>query len=149
MLTGWCYGKPCTARWHGVAGAAIDHTFRLVDAPPLKAALAGSLDACAFVVSDGFYSDVVYHHQDARPDIYRKVGCEVKGVQLSAWLRAEGQLAWRRGVVTLRDDPASRLAQGIRRINGVGVRVLDIDGRPSVGVSQAEDDTSGKVGPRL
>ncbi len=85
---------------HGVAGAAIDHTFRLVDAPPLKAALAGSLDACAFVVSDWFYSDVVYHHQDARPDIYRKVGCEVKGVQLSAWLRVpEPRLALERSAL--------------------------------------------------
>ncbi len=50
---------------------------------------------------------------------------------VAAGIRTEGQLAWRRGVVTLRDDPASRLAQGIRRINGVGVRVLDIDGRPT------------------
>ncbi|HEY2523366.1 MAG TPA: hypothetical protein VGJ19_24855 [Streptosporangiaceae bacterium] len=72
---------------YGVVGAAIDHTFRLVDAPPLKAALAGSLEASALVVSEWFYSDVVYHHQDARPDIYRNVGCEVKGTRLSAWLR--------------------------------------------------------------
>jgi hypothetical protein len=72
---------------HGVVGAAIDHTFRLVDAPPLRAALAGSLDACALIVSDWFYSDVVYHHREARPDIYRPVGCEVKGIELSAWLR--------------------------------------------------------------
>jgi hypothetical protein len=72
---------------HGVVGAAIDHTFRLVDAPPLKTALAGSMDACALMVSDWFYGDVVYHHQDAQPDIYRQVGCEVKGTQLSAWLR--------------------------------------------------------------
>ncbi len=42
---------------------------------------------------------------------------------VAAGIRTEGQLAWRRGVVTLRDDPASLLAQGIRRINGVGVRV--------------------------
>jgi hypothetical protein len=72
---------------HGVVGAAIDHTFRLVDAPPLKTALAGSMDACALMVSDWFYSDVVYHHQDARPGIYQNVGCEVKGTRLSAWLR--------------------------------------------------------------
>jgi hypothetical protein len=72
---------------HGVVGAAIDHTFRLVDAPPLKASLAASLDACAFVVSDWFYTDVVYHHQDARPDLYRHVGCEVKDTELSAWVR--------------------------------------------------------------
>jgi hypothetical protein len=50
---------------------------------------------------------------------------------VAAGIRTQGQLAWRRGTVTLRDDPASRLAHGIRRINGVGVRVWDIDGRPS------------------
>jgi hypothetical protein len=72
---------------HGVVGAAIDHTFRLVDAPPLKAALAGSLDSCVLMVSEWFYGDVVYHHHDARPDVYRHVGCEVKDTKFSAWLR--------------------------------------------------------------
>jgi hypothetical protein len=72
---------------HGVLGQAIDHTFRLVDAAELKAALAGSMDACALIVSDWFYGDVVYHHQDARPDIYRHVDCAVKDTKLSAWLR--------------------------------------------------------------
>jgi hypothetical protein len=41
---------------------------------------------------------------------------------MAAGIRAEGQLAWRRGTATLRDDPASRMAMGIRRINGVGLR---------------------------
>jgi hypothetical protein len=41
---------------------------------------------------------------------------------MAVGIRAEGQLAWRRGTATLRDDPASRMAQGIRRINGVGLR---------------------------
>jgi hypothetical protein len=71
----------------GVVGAAIDHTFRLVDAPPLRAALAGSTDACALIVSDWFYNDVVYHHEAARPELYQHVGCAVKGTELSAWLR--------------------------------------------------------------
>ena len=50
---------------------------------------------------------------------------------VAAGIRTEGHAAWRRGTVTLRDDPASRLAQGIRRINGVGIRERGIDGRPS------------------
>ena len=95
---------------HGVVGAAIDHTFRLVDAPPLKAALAGSLDAYALVVSDWFYSDVVYHHQDARPDTYRNVGCEVKGTRLSAWLRIpEPRLALERTAL-LAASPGRKVA---------------------------------------
>ena len=72
---------------HGVVGAAIDHTFRLVDAQPLRSALASSLDSCVLMVSDWFYSDVVYHHHDARPGSYRHVGCEAKDTELSAWLR--------------------------------------------------------------
>jgi hypothetical protein len=38
---------------------------------------------------------------------------------MAAGIRAEGQLAWRRGTATLRDDPSSRMAMGIRRINGL------------------------------
>ena len=72
---------------YGVVGAAIDHTFRLAEAPPLKAALADSRDACALIVSDWFFDNVVHHHQDAHPESYRPLACEVKGVQLSAWLR--------------------------------------------------------------
>jgi hypothetical protein len=56
---------------------------------------------------------------------------------IAAGIRTEGQLAWRRGAVTLRDDPASRLAQGIRRINGVGIRVPLTDSRPT-GVGRPE-----------
>jgi hypothetical protein len=72
---------------HGVVGSAIDHTFRLVDAPELRAALIGSLDSCVFIVSDWFYREVVRQRQQARPDAYRHVGPEVKGTSLSAWLR--------------------------------------------------------------
>jgi hypothetical protein len=72
---------------HGVLGAAIEHTFRLVAAPQLKAALSGSPDACALVASEWFYSNVVYHHPAARPDSYRQIGCEVKDTKFSAWLR--------------------------------------------------------------
>jgi hypothetical protein len=72
---------------HGVVGAAIDRTFRLSGAPPLKAALAGSLDACAFVVSDWLYSDVVYHHQDARRECHSEDqtgGVDAAGVEREA-----------------------------------------------------------------
>src|ERR1700754_2902598 len=52
---------------HGVLGAAIDDTFRLVEEPLLKTELAGSQGACALIASEWFYSDVVYHHEDAQP----------------------------------------------------------------------------------
>jgi hypothetical protein len=75
---------------HGVVGSAIDHAFRLVDAPELRAALVGSLDPCVLIVSDWFYREVVRQRQQARPDTYRHIRSEVKGTRLSAWLRIPG-----------------------------------------------------------
>ena len=75
---------------HGVVGAAIDDTFRMADAEPLKKAFAKSDDACGLIVSDWFYRDVVYHHADARPDSYQPIDCRVKQASISAWMRVPG-----------------------------------------------------------
>jgi hypothetical protein len=72
---------------HGVVGAAITHTFRLADAPPLKAAFDASPGVCALIVSDWFYNNVVYHNPVARPDCYQRITCEVKETHVSAWMR--------------------------------------------------------------
>ena len=72
---------------HGVVGAAIDYTFRLAEAPQLNEAFANSPDTCALIVSDWFYTDVVYHQPDARPDSYRHINCQVKKTPVSAWMR--------------------------------------------------------------
>ena len=72
---------------HGVVGAAIDHTFRLAEAPPLKDAFAHSPDVCGLIVSDWFYDDVVYQHADARPDGYEHIESKVKETSLSGWMR--------------------------------------------------------------
>lgn len=72
---------------HGVVGAAIDYTFRLAEAAPLKAAFANSPDVCAVIVSDWFYQDVVFHHVDARPETYQHIECQVKQTPVSAWMR--------------------------------------------------------------
>jgi hypothetical protein len=76
---------------HGVVGAAIDDTFRLADAEPLKKAFAKSDDVCGLIVSDWFYRDVVYHHADARPDSYQHIDCRVKQTPISAWMRVPVQ----------------------------------------------------------
>ncbi len=76
---------------HGVVGTAITHTFRMVEAPPLKAGLASSTGVYALIVSEWFFNEVVFHHPDARPDLYRRVNCEVKETQLSAYMRVPGQ----------------------------------------------------------
>ena len=76
---------------HGVVGAAITHTFRLADAPPMRAAFAASPGVCAVIVSDWFYSEVVHHHPGARPDRYRQIDSAVKETHLSAWMRVPYQ----------------------------------------------------------
>jgi hypothetical protein len=60
---------------------------------------------------------------------------------VAAGIRAEGQLAWRRGTVTLWDHPAGRMAQGVRRINGVGLRTGELEARPT-GAGRAEQVTA-------
>jgi hypothetical protein len=81
---------------YGVVGAAIDCTFRLAEAPPLKTAFANSPDACALIVSDWFYDDVVYHQPDARPDTYQHIDCRVKQTPVSAWMRVPVQAITRK-----------------------------------------------------
>jgi hypothetical protein len=76
---------------HGVVGAAIDETFRMADAEPMKSAFAASPDACAVIVSDWFYRDVVFQHVDARPDSYQHIDCRVKQTPVSAWMRVPVQ----------------------------------------------------------
>jgi hypothetical protein len=47
---------------HGVAGDAVAHLHRLVEAPPLKRLLAASGSEVAFIVSDYFYDTVIRRH---------------------------------------------------------------------------------------
>jgi class 3 adenylate cyclase len=77
---------------HGVVGAAIDHTFRLAEAPPLKSALATSTGVCAIVVSTWFFEEVVYHHPDAHPELFRRIDTEVKESHISAYVRVPGEI---------------------------------------------------------
>ena len=44
---------------HGVAGTAINHAFRLVEAPALRSALDASPGVLALIVSDWLYDEVV------------------------------------------------------------------------------------------
>jgi class 3 adenylate cyclase len=72
---------------HGVTGSAVNRTFRLVEAPVLKAALGGSAGVLALIVSDWFYDEVVRHEPAADPGCYRPVHAVVKETQAAAWMR--------------------------------------------------------------
>jgi hypothetical protein len=78
---------------HGVAGAAINMTFRLLDAAQVKSALAASPGVAALIVSEWFYEEVVRHDPASNPAAYRRVQVAVKETQTTAWVRLPDHLA--------------------------------------------------------
>jgi hypothetical protein len=76
---------------HGSAGAAINLAFRLLDAKPLKDALAASRGVLAMVVSSWFYQNVVRQCPAGDPASYRAVQVVVKETDTTAWVRLPDQ----------------------------------------------------------
>ncbi len=72
---------------HGVAGNAVNHAFRLVEAPALRSALETSPEALALIVSDWLFSEVVRHDPAAKPGSYRQVEVIVKETASVGWIR--------------------------------------------------------------
>jgi hypothetical protein len=78
----------------GFPGEAIVTVCRLVDAPPLKAALRAFPRAnVALIVSDRLHQDVVRHYPDVRPDQFRRVLVRLpdKGFEAVAWIFVPGE----------------------------------------------------------
>ncbi len=71
---------------HGVTAASVSLTFRLLDAPPLKAALAGSPGVLALIASAWFFDEVIRHSAAADPATYRRVGVTFKETSAVAWI---------------------------------------------------------------
>jgi hypothetical protein len=72
---------------HGVAGTAINHAFRLAEAPALRSALTVSPGVLALIVSDWLFSEVVRHDPAAEPGSYRQVQVAVKETAAVGWIR--------------------------------------------------------------
>lgn len=72
---------------HGVAGAAINLTARLLEAKVLKRALRRSTGPIALIASHWFFDDVIRHHPAGVPGSYRRVRVSVKQTKTIAWLR--------------------------------------------------------------
>ena len=72
---------------HGVAGTAINHAFRLAEAPALRSALTASPGVLALIVSDWLFSEVVRHDPAAEPGSYRQVQVAVKETAAAGWIR--------------------------------------------------------------
>ncbi|MDX3192613.1 tetratricopeptide repeat protein [Streptomyces sp. MN03-5084-2B] len=71
---------------HGISSAALIRAFRLCDAPPLKAALAGSPGVLAVIASDGLFNDVIRHTPAAAPATWRPVPVTVKEADTTGWI---------------------------------------------------------------
>jgi class 3 adenylate cyclase len=72
---------------NGVAGTAVNHAFRLLDALPVKIALKDSDRDLALIVSAWFFEEVVRHDPREDAAAYRRVEVEVKETLVGAWIR--------------------------------------------------------------
>jgi hypothetical protein len=71
---------------HGVTAPAINHSFRLLEAPPLKAALKKSRGVLALITSEWFYDEVVRHSDGLDPTTFRPVPVAVKETRATGWI---------------------------------------------------------------
>jgi len=70
----------------GVTAKSINLAFRLLDAPPLKSALAGSPGVLALIVSSWFFTEVVRHSSIEDATTYRQADVTVKESAVRAWI---------------------------------------------------------------
>lgn len=70
----------------GIAGVAVNHVFRLLDAQPARRALESGRGDLVLIVSDRVYDDLVLRSWNA--DHYRPVDVRVKETTARAWLKA-------------------------------------------------------------
>jgi class 3 adenylate cyclase len=83
-------------RWdgNGVVGEALNHAFRILDAPAFKAALRASDADVALIVSQHVYDEIVRHGRGrVDPGAYRQVDVSVKETRTTAWIMMPGGLA--------------------------------------------------------
>jgi hypothetical protein len=71
---------------HGVVGDDVTLAFRLLDAEPLRDALARSTALFALIVSQRIFDDVIRQDPGMDPSSFRRVDVDVKEVHGHAWL---------------------------------------------------------------
>lgn len=71
---------------HGATSAAVNLAFRLLDAAPLKAALAGSPGVLAVIASSWFFGEVISHSRSGGAATWRRVRVSVKETCVPAWI---------------------------------------------------------------
>jgi hypothetical protein len=71
---------------HGVTAPSINHSFRLLEAPPLKEALKTSRGVLALITSAWFFDEVVRHSDGLDPTTFRPVSVAVKETRTTGWI---------------------------------------------------------------
>ncbi|WP_410657978.1 hypothetical protein [Amycolatopsis sp. lyj-112] len=70
---------------YGVTGYSIIHAFRLLDAPSLKMALAGSSAILAIIGSDWFFAEVIQHSEFSNAASYSSLEVKNKEMETRGW----------------------------------------------------------------
>ncbi|WP_018683947.1 vWA domain-containing protein [Actinokineospora enzanensis] len=70
----------------GKIGTDLNHAFRLIDATPVRAALADSPGVLVFAASNWFHEHVVKHHPAANPGIYTPHPVRRKETRSTVWI---------------------------------------------------------------
>ncbi|WP_445401952.1 hypothetical protein ACSMX9_10925 [Streptomyces sp. LE64] len=71
---------------YGAAGADVDHAFRLLEAPSLRAELAATTEPSVLCVSDAVYRGVVHHaHPGVRREHFHPLAVDSKEGPLRGW----------------------------------------------------------------
>ena len=120
---------------HGVVGDAVNHTYRLLDSPALKAALAKSTGVLALITSDWFFMEVVRHSTDGNAAAYQRIRVVEKETDTAAW-------------IYLPDDQATTLSgETLPRPVNLGASTL-LDTHSSQLLWAASDRSARRLGAR-
>jgi class 3 adenylate cyclase len=75
---------------HGVTSSSLTHTFRILEAPVLKATLAASSGVLAIISSTWFYDEVIWQSDLSQSDSYEEAEVTCKETTTRAWIRVVG-----------------------------------------------------------
>ncbi len=121
----------------GLVGTAVNHVFRLLDAPALKAALSAPGTCLAFIASARVYEDVIRHGPGlVDPGDYRQEDVRVKETTATGWIRSLSSSTGTTGSATGTDVVARAQPGSPATTAAAGKPQAAIDLTPGTGAPQ-------------